>query len=148
MLLEFLASRKDVDPDRIGITGVDDAGFNTWIAAALEERVAAAVPVDSTYDFGDRIRRMRAVDWDGAATQQSDLIPGILKFANIQELVAMAAPQAAMIIDGPHAHGIYDYATQIYGSFGDNSRIRLFESDGTGYDKPRRQAAYGFFCAS
>lgn len=142
--LGYLASRTDVDAKRIGMTGVDDGGVNTWITAALDESIAAAVPVDSTFDFGDQIHRLRVVDWEGAE-RQSVLVPGILKYANIQELLALAVPRAVMIIDGARAHDIYDYGTQIYGSFGDNGKIRFFESDGIGYSKPRRQAAYGFF---
>jgi hypothetical protein len=32
--LEYLESRTEVDAKRIGMTGVDDGGFNTWITAA------------------------------------------------------------------------------------------------------------------
>lgn len=142
--LGFLESRTEVDSKRIGMTGVDDGGFNTWITAALDERIAAAVPVDSTFDFGDQIHRMRPVDWEGAE-RQSMLVPGILKYANIQELLALTAPRAAMIIDGPGARDIYDYGTQIYGSFGDNGKVRRYESEDSGYSRPRRQASYGFF---
>ena len=145
--LGYLESRTEVDAKRIGMTGVDDGGFNTWITGALDERVAAAVPVDSTFDFGDQIHRMRAVDWEGAE-RQSELVPGIIKYANIQELLALTAPRAVMIIDGPRARGIYDYATQIYGSFGANGKIRRYENDESGYSKASRQAAYGFFLSA
>lgn len=145
--LEYLASRAGVDSKRIGMTGVDDGGFNTWITAALDERIAAAVPVDSTFDFGDQIHRMRATDWEGAE-RQSEFVPGILKYANIQELLALTAPRAVMIIDGTRARDIYDYGTQIYGSFGATGKIRRYESDESGYSKARRQAAYGFFLSA
>jgi dienelactone hydrolase len=142
--LRYLESRTEVDAKRIGMTGVNDGGFNTWITTALEEHIVASVPVDSTFDFGDQIDRMRAVDWEGAE-RQSVLVPGILRYANIQELLAITAPRPVMIIDGATSHGIYDYGTQVYGSFGANGSIRFFESDDSGYSKPRRQAAYGFF---
>ena len=145
--LGYLESRTEVDAKRIGMTGVDDGGFNTWITAALDERVAAVVPVDSTFDFGDQIHRMRAVDWEGAE-RQSVLVPGILKYANIQEFFALTVPRSVMIIDGTGARDIYDYGTQIYGSFGANGKIRRYESDESGYSKPRRQAAYGFFLSA
>jgi hypothetical protein len=145
--LGYLESRTEVDAKRIGMTGVDDGGFNTWITSALDERVAAPVPVDSTFDFGDQIHRMRAVDWEGSE-RQSVLVPGILKYANIQELLALTVPRTMMIIDGTRARDIYDYGTQIYGSFGANGKIRRYESDESGYSKPRRRAAYGFFLSA
>ena len=43
--LDLLAGRDDVDPKRIGVTGRSGGGATSWWIAALDERVAAAVPV-------------------------------------------------------------------------------------------------------
>jgi hypothetical protein len=145
--LEYLRSRKEVDDTRIGITGASGAGLMTWLAGALEERVAAVAPVDATFPFEDEIHRMRAVDWNGAEAQ-SDLVPGILQYANIHELLAMTAPRNLMIVDGFRARGVYEYGKGLYGSFGDNARIRHYENEDPGFSRPRRQAMYGFFLAA
>ncbi len=41
---EFLASRPDVDPQKIAITGASGGGTQTFIAASIEPRIAAAAP--------------------------------------------------------------------------------------------------------
>jgi cephalosporin-C deacetylase-like acetyl esterase len=48
--IDYLVSRKDVDPDRIGVTGISGGGAATiWISAA-DERVKVAVPVSGMSD--------------------------------------------------------------------------------------------------
>jgi dienelactone hydrolase len=43
--LDYLQSRDEVDPERLGITGRSGGGAYSWWAAALDDRIAAAVPV-------------------------------------------------------------------------------------------------------
>lgn len=43
--VSLLASQKDVDPERIGITGISWGGYLTCIAAGLDDRLKVAVPV-------------------------------------------------------------------------------------------------------
>ena len=43
--LDYLQSRDEVDPERIGMTGRSGGGAYTWWVAALDERVKVAVPV-------------------------------------------------------------------------------------------------------
>lgn len=50
--IDLLAARDDVDPARIGVTGISGGGATTlWIAAA-DERVAAAAAVSGVADLG------------------------------------------------------------------------------------------------
>lgn len=49
--IDLLAARDDVDPERIGVTGISGGGATTlWIAAA-DDRVAAAAPVSGMADL-------------------------------------------------------------------------------------------------
>ena len=49
--IDYLVSRPDVDPERIGVTGISGGGASTvWIAAA-DERVKVAVPVSGMSDL-------------------------------------------------------------------------------------------------
>ena len=43
--LDYLQSRPEVDPERVGVTGAFRGGAYSWWIAALDERVKAAVPV-------------------------------------------------------------------------------------------------------
>ncbi|MCK4627274.1 MAG: acetylxylan esterase, partial [Phycisphaerae bacterium] len=42
--IDYLSTRKEIDPKRIGVFGISGWGACTWSIAALDERVAAAVP--------------------------------------------------------------------------------------------------------
>jgi dienelactone hydrolase len=50
-LIDYLATRKDVDASRIGLTGISKGGIETWLTAAAESRVAAAVPYIGVQGF-------------------------------------------------------------------------------------------------
>ncbi len=43
-LVDYLQSRDDVDPKRIGMYGVSMGGIEIWLAASVDERVSVAVP--------------------------------------------------------------------------------------------------------
>lgn len=42
--IDYLQTRPDVDPDRIGLIGISKGGIETWLAGAVDERVKVAVP--------------------------------------------------------------------------------------------------------
>jgi dienelactone hydrolase len=43
--IDYLVSRPEVDPDRIGMSGRSGGGAYSWYTAALDERIKAVVPV-------------------------------------------------------------------------------------------------------
>jgi dienelactone hydrolase len=54
--IDYLTSRPDVDPERIGVTGISGGGAATiWIAAA-DERVRCAVPVSGMSDLESYVK--------------------------------------------------------------------------------------------
>jgi dienelactone hydrolase len=51
-LIDYLETRSDVDRQRIGLTGVSKGGMETYLAAAVDPRVAVAVPLIGVQSFG------------------------------------------------------------------------------------------------
>lgn len=151
--LEYLLSRKEVDPDRVGMTGASGGGFNTWMMAALDDRIKVAVPVVGTADFYEQMVARRPRDWD--PSDHCHYIPGLFRYANNHEFVTMVAPRPLLIVSAledssfPIAgvRAICEYGRSLYQSYGLGDRISYFEDStaGHGYQRKKREAAYGWF---
>lgn len=53
--IDYLVSRSDVDPERIGVTGISGGGAASFWNAAADERVKVAVPVSGMADLDSYI---------------------------------------------------------------------------------------------
>lgn len=152
--LHHLLARPEVDPRRIGMTGASGGGYNTWITAALDDRIACAVPVVGTSEFLEQIHVCRPLDWY-RANEHCHFVPHLVRYANNHELVAMIAPRPLLIIaasvDESFPIGgvreIHRYALGLYASWRSTEKIGFFEdsSAGHGYQRAKREAAYGWF---
>jgi dienelactone hydrolase len=49
--IDYLQTRPDVDPDRIGMIGSSKGGIETWLAGAVDDRVKVAVPMIAVQSF-------------------------------------------------------------------------------------------------
>src|SRR5207302_1504622 len=94
---EYLLSRPDVDPERIGITGESGGGYNSWIMAALEPRLAVSVPVVGTSEFFEQLQVCRSTDFY-LAREHCHFVAGLFRFANNHEYLAMGAPRPLLVI--------------------------------------------------
>jgi dienelactone hydrolase len=91
--VDYLRSRPEVDPSRIGATGLSGGGWRTNMLAALDERVRCAVPV-GWMTTGDTQQRYNV---EGAVGTFC-LLPGVWDRMDIPDLIAMAAPRACMVV--------------------------------------------------
>jgi cephalosporin-C deacetylase-like acetyl esterase len=55
--LDYLETRKEVDTDRIALTGISGGGAITWYTAAVDDRVKVAAPVCATWTVEQQIHR-------------------------------------------------------------------------------------------
>ncbi|WP_254507283.1 alpha/beta hydrolase family protein [Anatilimnocola floriformis] len=53
--LDYLQSRKEVDSDKLGVTGRSGGGAYSWWIAALDERIKAAVPTAGITDLQNHV---------------------------------------------------------------------------------------------
>ncbi len=49
--IDYLETRDDVDPERVGMIGFSMGGIETWLAAAVDKRVKVAVPAIAVQSF-------------------------------------------------------------------------------------------------
>lgn len=61
-LIDYLSTRPDIDPSRIGVIGNSKGGTEAYLAAAADERIAAVVPLIGVQSFGWSLRH--AAGWE------------------------------------------------------------------------------------
>ena len=152
--LELLLSREEVDPARIGMTGASGGGYNSWIVPSLDPRIAVTVPVVGTSEFYEQLSVVRERDWYDAK-EHCHFVPGLLRYANNHEFVAMVAPRPLMFIAAHNDHSfripgnraIAEYGSKLYHALGVPEKVSYFEDEqeAHGYQKRKREAAYGWF---
>ena len=116
--------------------------------------LAAAVPVVGTSEFFEQIQVCRPLDWYHAA-EHCHFVPGLIRYANNHELLAMAAPKPVLIVAASQdesfpvagVRNVADHGRKLYTSYGAAEKIGLVvdEAEGHGYQRTKREAAYGWW---
>jgi dienelactone hydrolase len=141
--IDYLESRAEVDPKRLGCTGNSGGGTMTAYLMALDDRIAAAAP--SCYVT--TLERLFATIGPQDAEQN---ITGQVAFGMEQtDYVTMRAPRPTLMctatqdfFDIQGCWTTFREAKKIYGMLGHAERMDLIEyNDKHGFSKPRREAA-------
>ena len=128
--VDYLLTRKEVDGDRIGITGASGGGNQTMYAGAWDERFKAVVPVCSVGNYQAYL---------GAACCMCEVVPGALQFTEEWGVLSLTAPRALMVISATRdafqvsvgeARKSLEFVRPVYGLFGQIGNVRhtIFES--------------------
>ncbi|MBM3495997.1 MAG: hypothetical protein FJX72_16990, partial [Armatimonadetes bacterium] len=83
--VDYLCSLRDVDRSRIGVTGASGGGTQTFLLAAVDERVKASVPVN-----------MVSASMQGGCLCENG--PGLRVGTDNVEIAALAAPKPQLLI--------------------------------------------------
>jgi dienelactone hydrolase len=120
--VDYLESRKDIDGQRLGMIGFSMGGIQTWLAAAVDDRIKVSVPAIGVQSFRwslendkwqGRARTIQAAhdaaarDIGEAAVNQkvcrvlwNKVIPGILDQFDCPSMIRLFAGRPLLILNG------------------------------------------------
>lgn len=144
LILDYmLASRKDIDTDRIGVNGGSGGGTQTVLLTALDDRFTAAAPVVSLashFDGGCPCESGKPIQLAGGGTCNA-------------ELAAMFAPRPMLVVSdgGDWTASVptleYPYLQRVYGFYNASANIYNVHLPEEKHDfgPNKRRAVYDFF---
>jgi dienelactone hydrolase len=140
--LDYLASRPEVDPHRLGCSGNSGGGTMTAYLMALDDRIGVAAPSC----FITSLERL--FDTIGPQDAEQNITGQVAAGMEHADYVLMRAPKPTLLTVGTRdffdIHGSWDTFREvklIYGRLGYGERVDLFESDEPhGFTRPRRIA--------
>ena len=145
--VDYLLTRKEVDPARIGITGQSGGGTQSAIIAALDDRIYATAPQCFITSYNRIIQSM------GPGDAEQVIFNGIARGLEHADLLAVRAPKPALLLttteDFFSIQGVRetsDEVSRIYKAYGKEENFGRVEDGGRhGYTKKTREAMYAFF---
>ncbi len=145
--IDYLISRKEVDPERIGITGHSGGGTQTAYIAAIDDRILAAVPECFITDLNYLIKS------NGPQDAEQNLSGFTQAGLNHADFIEVRAPKPTLILSVTRdffsiqgARETYAESKMIYKAYGKDDYIQMSESDTIhGTPLKNREARYAFF---
>ena len=147
--IDYLRSRPEVDPERIGITGCSGGGNQTMYTAAMDERIAVAVPVCSVSTLRGQIFTPNGIGC------QCECIPDLMRYGLENAVVcALIAPRPLLILAGAldrtfpvqHTRVANRHLERFYRAIGHADRYGYVERRlPHGYRRAFRELAHGWF---
>jgi len=146
--VDYLLTREEVDPARIGITGRSGGGTQSSQIAALDERIFAAAPESYITNY------TRLFQYPGPQDAEQNLFNGIVRGIDHADLLLVRAPKPTLIIattgDYFSIQGFRETAkevSRIYKAYGKEDNFGTAEDilPRHGTTKKNREAMYAFF---
>ena len=162
-LIDYLVTRPDVDPKRIGMTGISMGGIETWLAASVDKRIKVAVldiavqslkwsldngqwqgrvgTIEDAHkqaakDMGDSTINTRNIQalWD-------KVVPGIDGEFDCPSMLRLFAPRPLLILNTekdlnnplPGAMIAYNSAKAAYGAKGASAKLSMYVQPNLGH---------------
>ncbi len=129
--IDYLQSRPDIDPKRIGCTGISGGGTLTSYLMALDERIVAAAPGCYLTTFE------RLLDTIGPQDAEQNIFAQLAFGMDHPDYVILTAPRSALVMVATDDYfdigGAWDnfrQAKRIYGRLEHPERVEILESPG------------------
>lgn len=146
--VDYMITRKEIDANRIGVTGNSGGGLQTLCAMVCDNRIAAAAPATFTSTKEEILYTWQAQDseqiWPASSAYGFDHYEPFIIFAP-KPVAILAVTSDFFPIEGTRK--VYNKTKEIYELLGKEKNVYLFEDDYHHYytDKLASFAAK-FFC--
>lgn len=145
--LDYLLSRKEVDPKRVACTGNSGGGAHTAYIAAIDDRIQVAAPSCYISSWRRMLTRLGPQDAEQVFPnwlKQGLDYPDFIYAFGAKPYLVLAAIRDFFPIIG--ARETFAELQAVFSRLGSAGRVSMVEADdGHGYTAPRRAAAYDWF---
>lgn len=144
--LDYLASRSDVDAEKLGVTGCSGGGCITTYISALDPRVKAAAP-------GCFVSNFRYLFTGPTADSEMSLPQFVASGLDIADFYELTAPRLPWLLMATtedffpprDAEPVYRETKRLYDLYGAGERVEYFVGNGPhGTPKESREAIYAW----
>lgn len=157
--LDYLSEDPNVDPERIGMTGLSGGGWQTIVLSSLDPRVKVSIPVAGYGSLKEKIARQTLATGEPGDLEQepTDFLAG----QDYSTLTAMRAPRPTLLINNAEDNccwraplvkpGIYDDIKPFFQLYGKADVFRFYENTDIAahnYGLKNREQAYQFLTES
>jgi dienelactone hydrolase len=95
MALDYLISRQEVDPERVGVMGMSMGATRAWWLMALDERIKTGVPICCLTRYQNLIQQDLL-----KAHGIYYFVPNVLNYFDTEAIVSLIAPRPILFLDG------------------------------------------------
>lgn len=145
--VDYLLTRADVDPERIGCAGLSGGGFRTALAIGIDPRIKAACVTGWMTEFAHQLRNHVRHTW-------MVFVPGLYPSLDLPDVAALHAPGALLVqqcrqdtlypLSGMQA--AVDKLTRIYAKAGIPERFRgAFHDTPHAFQPAMQEEAFDWF---
>ncbi len=138
--LDYLLSRKEVDPARVAVTGNSGGGTHSAYLGALDDRIRIVAPSCYITSWHWMMKTLGPQDAE-------QVFPGWLADGlDYPDFIYAASPKPYQMLSAIRDFFPIDGARETFREAKQFANVRMFEADdGHGYTQPRRMAAYDWF---
>ncbi len=145
--IDYLLTRKEVDPERIGLTGLSGGGTQTAYISAFDDRVKASAPTCYITSY------RRLLESIGPQDGEQNFYHGLSNGIDHADLLEVLAPKPVLIVSTTRdffsiqgTRETFGEVKKAYQAFGKGDNISMSEGDlGHGFIKKNNEATYAFF---
>jgi cephalosporin-C deacetylase-like acetyl esterase len=145
--IDYLVSRPEVDPSRLGVTGRSGGGTQAAYIGAMDPRIKAAAPENYITTF------RRLIESRGVQDAEQNFTSGIARAIDVPDLLVARAPRPTLMITTTRdmfsiqgAREARDEVAKAFKAFGADANFLMVEDDAPHASTLKnREALYAFF---